>query len=369
MAIKIIKSTDKITVSTLVMVVYGQPGAGKSSFGFTANNPLCLDFDKGAYRSKQRKDTLDITSWKDIIELMRSPDVLNGYETIIVDTAGRCLDVLTQYIISESPKFGNKNGNLTMQGWGELKILFTQWLKQLRLLGKDIILVAHEREEKEGDNTRKRPDMQGGSYAELLKSADLIGYLYMENNRRTIDFTPCDSFYAKNAANIEKQYVPSFDTEMPDYAARLLRFSKSELSNLGQVSIEIAEKVRQWTDTLDGTNDDVSINKIYKDIKEITDVTVKAQVQAAFRKRIPELGLVYSKEKDIFEYKATQQQHNPPPPTVAPQSEPKRAPAARKIATEPEKPVVQQPLTPPAPQPSLLQKVQAAEEDGKDAWF
>lgn len=362
MAIKIIKSTDKITVSTLVMVVYGQPGAGKSSFGFTANNPLCLDFDKGAYRSKQRKDTLDITSWKDIIELMRSPDVLNSYETIIVDTAGRCLDVLTQYIISESPKFGNKNGNLTMQGWGELKILFTQWLKQLRLLGKDIILVAHEREEKEGDNTRKRPDMQGGSYAELLKSADLIGYLYMENNRRTIDFTPCDSFYAKNAANIEKQYVPSFDTEMPDYAARLLRYSKSELSNLGQESIEIAEKVREWVDTLEGATDASIINKIYRDVKDIPQPTVKSQVEAAFRKRIKELGLLYVREKDCFDPKPSDE-HLPQEPQQQKAASQKTAPQPRKVAPEPIQPAVQQSA---ATQTTIAEKVKQAEQKG---WF
>lgn len=365
MAIKIIKSTDKIIINTLVMVIYGQPGVGKSSFGFTAENPLLLDFDKGAYRSKQRKDTLDISSWKDIIELMRTPEVMADYKTIVVDTTGRCLDFLTQYIIAESPKFGNKNGNLTMQGWGELKILFTQWLKQLRMLGKDIILVAHEREDKEGDNTRKRPDMQGGSYAELLKVADLIGYLSMENNRETINFTPCDAFYAKNAANIQTQHIPNYN-DVPNFAAKLLSFAKAQLSNMSEDSTKVSSAVVEWTDTIEGMTTVDEINHIYKDIRGIDDNAIKAQVKAVFTNRVNKLGFEYSKDTQEFIQKTTQQQSTnvatatPPPPTQKIAPPPKAAAPKKTIAPQPMKPVEQ---ASPAPKANTAAALQS------DMWF
>lgn len=369
MAIKIIKSTDKIIINTLVMVIYGQPGVGKSSFGFTAENPLLLDFDKGAYRSKQRKDTLDISSWKDIIELMRTPDVMADYKTIVVDTTGRCLDFLTQYIIAESPKFGNKNGNLTMQGWGELKILFTQWLKQLRMLGKDIILVAHEREDKEGDNTRKRPDMQGGSYAELLKVADLIGYLSMENNRASINFTPCDAFYAKNAANIQTQYIPSY-VDVPNFAAKLLSFAKAELSSMSEDSTKVTKAVIEWTDTLEGMTTLAEINQIYKGVRSIDDNAIKAQVIAVFTNRVNKLGFEYDKELKEFIQKPTQQQPAnvvaatpPPPQKIAPP--PKAAPPKKTIAPQPMKPVEQASPAPKATAPALQSDMWFDEDEGE----
>ena len=99
MALNIIRATDAVKVTILKVLLYGQPGLGKTSLAFTCNAPLCLDFDKGAYRSKQRKDALDIGTWSDVVELMRTPAALAPYQTIIVDTVGRCLDEITRHIL------------------------------------------------------------------------------------------------------------------------------------------------------------------------------------------------------------------------------------------------------------------------------
>ncbi len=80
MALKIIRATDAVKVTILKVLLYGQPGLGKTSLAFTCNAPLCLDFDKGAYRSKQRKDALDIGTWSDVVELMKTPAALAPYQ-------------------------------------------------------------------------------------------------------------------------------------------------------------------------------------------------------------------------------------------------------------------------------------------------
>jgi len=51
MALKIVSAADPIEVTQLRMMIYGQPGAWKSSVAFTADKPLMLDFDGGAQRS------------------------------------------------------------------------------------------------------------------------------------------------------------------------------------------------------------------------------------------------------------------------------------------------------------------------------
>jgi hypothetical protein len=70
---RIIKATDSIPVDHPVFMIFGQPGIGKSSLGYSCKDVLALDFDKGAHRAANRRDTLVIDTWKDIEDLMASP--------------------------------------------------------------------------------------------------------------------------------------------------------------------------------------------------------------------------------------------------------------------------------------------------------
>src|ERR1700677_586989 len=155
--LKIVKASEPMTVSQLVLCIYAAPGLGKTTLGYTAEDPLDFDCDHGAYRAKNRKDTVTVNSWKDI-EVV-TPEDLTAYKTIILDTAGRALDYLTDDIITKNPKHG-RGGALTLQGYGELKSRFTTWLKALRRLGKDVVLIAHMDEQRQGDDMIERLDGQ-----------------------------------------------------------------------------------------------------------------------------------------------------------------------------------------------------------------
>jgi hypothetical protein len=61
MTVRIIRSTDPVKIETVVVLVYGDPGAGKTSLAFTAADPLMLDFDRGAHRSGFRGDSVPPT--------------------------------------------------------------------------------------------------------------------------------------------------------------------------------------------------------------------------------------------------------------------------------------------------------------------
>ena len=104
MTLKIIPATDPMPVANIVLTLYAAPGLGKSTLGFTAERPLMLDFDKGAYRACNRGDAVTVTRWSDV-EAMTAED-LEPYATIIIDTAGRALDVLGVDIIAKNPKAG-----------------------------------------------------------------------------------------------------------------------------------------------------------------------------------------------------------------------------------------------------------------------
>jgi phage nucleotide-binding protein len=223
----IIKSTTEIPVSNINVLVYGQPGAGKTSLSFTTQKPLLLDFDKGAYRSGFRRgDVVEINNWVEIARI--KPEELQQYSTIIIDTVGRALDFLTSHLIDNDSKLARKDGALTLQGYGALKASFAIWLKMLRTLGKDVIMLAHDKEDKEGDNKYVRPDIQGSSYNEIIKLADAMGYLFKTGQKTVLNFNPCEKWVGKNTAQLKEQFVPDF-LEAPEYFTGLISTMKESM--------------------------------------------------------------------------------------------------------------------------------------------
>ena len=87
MPLNIVTATQPLTIDHLITFIYGDPGVWKTSLAFTAKNPILFDFDKGAYRAVNRKDTVQITKWSEVATI--NANDLEGYDTIIIDTAGR----------------------------------------------------------------------------------------------------------------------------------------------------------------------------------------------------------------------------------------------------------------------------------------
>jgi hypothetical protein len=223
MTIKITKATDGILTENLIILIYGTPGVGKSTLAFSANRPLLLDFDLGAQRAVGRKDSVQIHNWSDVANL--SAEDLIIYDTIIIDTAGRALEILTASLISSNPRLARSTGELQLQGYGALGVAFKNWLIKLRNFNKDIILICHDKEEKNGDNLFVRPDAIGSSRIELTKVADLMGYFFMDNKSRKIDFNPTENHLGKNCAQIQEQNIPNI-AENPNFMAELLEQAK-----------------------------------------------------------------------------------------------------------------------------------------------
>src|SRR5262245_47716571 len=201
MALRITKSSDPIEVKQLISCIYSPPGIGKSSLAFSAASPLLLDFDSGAHRALNRGDSVAVSSWSDVSSI--TADDVKGYQTLVVDTAGRALDALAQHIIQTQPKLARSGGALTLQGFGELKALFIAWTKTVRSFGLDLILLAHSDEQRgNGDDLIERIDVTGGSKNELYKVADLMGRLAIRNGRRVLNFSPTDTAFGKNPAQL-----------------------------------------------------------------------------------------------------------------------------------------------------------------------
>ena len=62
MALKILSAAEPITVDRITLALYGDPGVGKTTLAFSADKPLLFDFDNGAHRASNRKDTVRVAS-------------------------------------------------------------------------------------------------------------------------------------------------------------------------------------------------------------------------------------------------------------------------------------------------------------------
>lgn len=242
MALRITKASEPIRVERINLVLYGPPGIGKSSAGFTAESPLLLDFDKGAHRAANRKDAVLVSSWSDVADM--TADDLAGYRTLVVDTAGRALDTLTADIIRRNPKAG-RGGALTLQGYGTLKAEFVAWLKMVNGLGLDVVLIAHMDEQRNGDEIIERLDVQGGSKGELYKAADAMGRIAIREGKRFLLFNPTDAAFGKNPAQLEPLAVPHPDKD-PQFLSGVIQSIKDKLNAMTEEQRTAQEQLESW---------------------------------------------------------------------------------------------------------------------------
>ena len=252
-----IKKPHALNVQTNIKaLIYGQPGLGKTTFALSAPNPVLLDFDGGVHRvnSMHQKDTLQVESWNDVLEVIDDGS-LNEYKTIIIDTAGKMLDAMSSYLIAKNPKLGRANGALSLQGYGERKAEFNNFIKKISAMNKHIIFVAHEKEEKEGDVKYVRPEIGGSSGNDLYKELDLIGYMEAIGKKRTISFLPQEKYYAKNACGLNETIeLPVLTDNTPNNF-----FEKNIVDSYQKSLQDRKEKIAEYNELIDIINGKIDV--------------------------------------------------------------------------------------------------------------
>lgn len=290
MALRIVKASEPMPISNIVLTVYSQPGLGKSTLGFTADKALLLDFDKGAYRAAHRGDAVPVSSWADV-QSMTAED-LAAYSTIVIDTAGRALDVLSQDIIAQNPKAGRSDGSLTLQGFGTLKTRFSQWQSFLRSLGKDVVLICHMDEQKNGDDILERIDAQGGSKNEIYKSSDAMCRVRIDQREgRYLDFNPRSGGFGKNPAQLPQIPFPHPD-QNPHFLAEVIAQIKSSINKLTQAQATAVTESQEWAVDVEKASDLTAINALVSRSRERK--LARSQTMLLVN-RAKELGLEFDK--------------------------------------------------------------------------
>lgn len=286
-------NADPIELKGFNVVIYGQPGIGKTSLAFSASKPLLLDFDGGVHRSEYRKDYVSVSDWQEVANV-QTADV-DGFDTIIIDTVDTCLDYLAASIVKHNPKMGNRSGGLTMQGWGALKSEFSDFLKRMKSFGKTVILICHVTEEKRGDDTFFRPLVKGGSKDMINQVADLMGYYFADNNQRVIDFNPTDKWLGKNSASIPRLTIPHLDAE-PDYLAGVLTSAMNKIVAESEAQAQAREAFEVLKSAIDKIETPEQIMALGGNLKKLESPSHQAMARKLLVEKASALGFVLDKD-------------------------------------------------------------------------
>jgi hypothetical protein len=191
----LIRKPQDLNIPTKIKaLIYGQAGMGKTTLALSAPKPLLLDFDNGIHRVNygHQCDTVQINNWQEAKQVIQED--LSAYETIVVDTIGKMMD----YIISNVC-----NGGIPqIRDWNKINMEFSSFVRDISMMDKNIIFVAHRDVRKEGDDNVFVPALREKSYTAIVTELDLLGYVEAKGNQRTITFNPTSRNDGKNTCNL-----------------------------------------------------------------------------------------------------------------------------------------------------------------------
>lgn len=286
------------------MIIAGVAGIGKTTLALSSPKPLLIDLDKGISRveAKYRCDIDEVENYNELISDLKGAD-LSGYETLVIDTGGKLLEMLKPVVISEDPKNGKRDGNLSLQGYGAIKKKFREFINFIKTLDKHLIIIFHATEVNlENDLTGLRIRIEGSSRDDVWDDIDIGGFVEMRGNKRTIGFSNCDRYYAKGTHGIHGVYdLPVLENGSKNtFVAELFKKIKDDLNS--EVA-EVSEYDRVMTlkpviEKVDNVDD---LNKKYQLVKTAQHVlTSKEELWFAITNKAKELGVSYDKATDQF---------------------------------------------------------------------
>lgn len=297
MALKIIREADPIAVSQISVCIHGGPGTGKTTAANTTESPIVLDFDAGSHRSAARKDVWQFECWSDVIGLTK--DSFQQYKTVVVDTAGRALEMLALDIIEQDPKMG-RGGQLSIQGYGVLKTQFTAWMNLLKSYRKDIVLICHSEEKQRGEDVVERLDVVGGSKNEIYKTCDVMGRLAVRNGKRTLNCNPDEAAFGKNPAGLPVLDVPDIASD-DKFLAKLIQRVKDSINTETEAQKPAVEFLESWKSKFDDAITVSDYNTLGEGVraaectKQVGAILGRMIIESAAKK-----GIAFDKDKKIF---------------------------------------------------------------------
>lgn len=286
------------------MLIAGYPGIGKSTLALSAPNPLHIDVDFGIDRiePRYRKPYIQPKNYDEILEDL-TPINLQDFDTLVFDTGGKLISLMSLWAIKKDPKYGQRDGSLSLKGYGYVGKEFVRLMDYCFYeLQKNIIIIFHAIEEKDGDNTRLRIKVEGQTRNNVWEPMDLGGFVEMIGNDRTIGFSNCERYFAKGTRGISGVWkIPALGPgSSNDFLTKL--FAEYASHTAAEVEQNAKEQeaytlaMAQGVEIVDRVVDADTANVEMPNIKAIKHaLTSSKEVNALWNEKIKSVGLMFDK--------------------------------------------------------------------------
>ena len=269
------------------LLIYGQPKTGKSTFGSQLPRALFMNFEQGtnALAGIKSQPILRWTDAKKVLTQLRQPQAKEIFDTIVVDTASIAWQLCEKYICQRENVDSIRDVPWG-QGWNMLKQEFSEFWREITLLGFGILFIAHSKDKptemrnEDGEAiTAVCPDLPNQCYTIINSIVDIIGYLSVQMNP---DGTSERFLYTRSTPTI-------FAGSRYQYLAPKIKFGYQELVDAIGDAIDMA---------------------VEKDGAEVTDHTEMAQIKdRPFQEVMAEAKEVWIKYLDTGGEQEEKDQH------------------------------------------------------------
>lgn len=285
------------------MLIAGYPGIGKSTLALSAPRPLHIDCDFGIDRvePQYRKPFIQPGSYAEILNDLQ-PANLTDFDTLVFDTGGKLITLMSQWAILQDNKYGQRDGSLSLKGYGFVGREFVRLMDYcFYQLKKHIVIIFHATEEKDGDNTRLRIKVEGQTKNNVWEPMDLGGFVEMQGNDRTIGFSNCERYFAKGTRGIHGIYkIPDLATNPNNFLTWLFdqynQKSEAEVAAAAEQQQKYTEAMAVGREIIANVVDAETANQAAKAMKSLEHaLTSEAEIKAEWVKKTKELGLSFDK--------------------------------------------------------------------------
>lgn len=295
------------------MLIAGFPGIGKTTIALSAPKPLLIDVDKGIDRVRvsERKDFDQPLTYEELLQDLNSD--LSDYETLVIDTGGKLLDLMKPYIIKQDSKNGQKDGQtLSIKGYGAVGKEFARLTDYIAYtLNKHVIIVFHAKEDKDGEATKLRILVEGSTKDNVWQPMDLGGFIEMCNGKRTIGFDNCERYYAKGTHGIKGiREIPDLDNPNNKNNFLTKLFEEMDKNIIDETKFyeedkkeyeKIMSQAKPSIDSMTESNV-MEVMALIRDTKHC--LTSEKELKHIFKLKCEELNLAWNKDTKKYEKKA-----------------------------------------------------------------
>ena len=291
------------------MLIAGYPGIGKSTLALSAPRPLHIDCDFGIDRvePQYRKPFIQPGSYAELQNDLQ-PGNLADYDTLVFDTGGKLITLMSQWAIQQDPKYGQRDGSLSLKGYGFVGREFVRLMDYcFYTLKKHIVIIFHATEEKDGDNTRLRIKVEGQTKNNVWEPMDLGGFMEMQGNDRTIGFSNCERYFAKGTRGIHGIYkIPDLKDHKNDFLTWLFneynKKSEAEVAAATEQQQKYTEAMAVGREIISNVTDAETANKAIKAMATLEHaLTSKKELDVEWKAKIKSLGLTYNKTTKTYQ--------------------------------------------------------------------